>query len=1081
MKFTIGIIKTLSPNELLFKLQDTTKKVMNAFFYLPLSSEEIKNVSLEAVCVCQASVTETDASTFDTLYNNALSRIMRELVQSELANGVKAKTILENFINSNISNVKSSKSAVKELQKLSLFCASNDYEPSIDLYGELLESSSRLTNVVKLIFKANSAKIVKGEAYDIFDTLTASLLNAYCMMRNIAVENNHENLDISKDMDETEEFIDSDDSKEINRGYSKDDSVKVYLQEIGKYPRLSAEEEISLSIIIKDGANAREKLKSSGLTYDEIISLKKVVKEGELAQNRFAEGNLRLVASIAKRYIGNGMPFLDMIQEGNLGLLKAIEKFDHTRGYKFSTYATWWIRQAITRGIGDQARMIRIPIHMVEKINRVIRTERILTTTLGYIPSLEELAAEMDMTIDEIVEIKNLSQIPVSLDMPIGDDGDSYLGDFVPAEELTPEEYYLKVSINENIKMAFDKKNFTPRERTVLIRRFGLDGYPAETLEEVGRRFHVTRERIRQIEFKCLRKLRNDPSIKRLLMSYVTGEDPHNLKKGININLIKQSNSSKEIGPSIYELLFPNEKKLVDKIGTPILSEEDWSNIEYLYGTRNLSARSNRKFTEEEGKILECIITKVLEAIAEYEKEKRSTETKPLCEILNCTKDDLALTIKRVLSSDEIALLIKRNGGDSIDLISNNIQLSLPEYAKFEEIIETLKIGLSNPYYERNKSIRRSLASVLPASLEEIETYVYPYLTEKEVDFLIYKSGSDDITQISKNAPKMNSDHNKQNTSLISAAKNLIKNKGPVNRKQDARSNTFIQNLKIKAGAFDKKLIRTAITDYELSLIEKKHGTTEFNTSASAARMSAKEIVDYYKMVKRVRKMLERNELVPVETVKLPEKKKRKARRTSFLATVNKKARFNLTLDNLTKYINLYLDDVDIEFITRASGGTDYSKVDRNITFDAKELINWHKLVNVMVREILKEARCDMENRKDSAIDIFILENTGLEEEKTYGIRIENLETVLDYDIIKELSSYMNCAQAIELSLKLGYTSTGEKYSLPSIARTLNIDPQTARIVLSDALRIYKENVEEIHSSLNLTMTGEKKFIIEKI
>ena len=251
------------------------------------------------------------------------------------------------------------------------------------------------------------------------------------------------------------------------------------------------------------------------LSEEEMKALKSAVKKGERSKQRLAEANLRLVVSIAKRYVGRGMLFLDLIQEGNLGLIKAVEKFDYTKGYKFSTYATWWIRQAITRAIADQARTIRIPVHMVETINKVIRVSRQLLQELGHDPSPEEIAAEMDMPVDKVREILKIAQEPVSLETPIGEEEDSHLGDFIPDEGASePSEAASFTLLQEQLVDVLS--TLTPREKKVLKLRFGLEDGRPRTLEEVGKEFNVTRERIRQIEAKALRKLRHPSRSKKL-------------------------------------------------------------------------------------------------------------------------------------------------------------------------------------------------------------------------------------------------------------------------------------------------------------------------------------------------------------------------------------------------------------------------------------------------------------------------------------------------------------------------------------------------------------------------------------
>ena len=314
-----------------------------------------------------------------------------------------------------------------------------------------------------------------------------------------------EEMGVSLLNDEFEDEPDIDDLREVENlkldqitdnnfeGISVDDPVRMYLREIGKIQLLSYEKELELA--------------------------KRILEDDEEARQELAEANLRLVVSIAKKYVGRGMLFLDLIQEGNMGLIKAVEKFDYTKGFKFSTYATWWIRQAITRAIADQARTIRIPVHMVETINRLIRTSRHLLQQLGREPSPEEIAKEMDIPVEKVMEIQKIAQDPVSLETPIGEEDDSHLGDFIQDEDSpAPQDSAAYTLLREQLDDVMN--TLTPREAKVLKLRFGLEDGKARTLEEVGKEFDVTRERIRQIEAKALRKLRH-PSRSKKLRDYM--------------------------------------------------------------------------------------------------------------------------------------------------------------------------------------------------------------------------------------------------------------------------------------------------------------------------------------------------------------------------------------------------------------------------------------------------------------------------------------------------------------------------------------------------------------------------------
>ncbi|WP_026505378.1 RNA polymerase sigma factor RpoD [Butyrivibrio sp. NC3005] len=354
-------------------------------------------------------------------------------------------------------------------------------------------------------------------------------------------------IDVLRMSDDTDDVVDDDDEIDLSdeeeidmasidlsapEGISIEDPVRMYLKEIGKVPLLSADDEIELARHMEVGMVAEKLLKASDRSKVKLKDEEKAMVEGKTdkelkdlvyygndAKNKLAEANLRLVVSIAKRYVGRGMLFLDLIQEGNLGLIKAVEKFDFRKGFKFSTYATWWIRQAITRAIADQARTIRIPVHMVETINKLIRVSRQLLQELGREPTPEEIAKEMSMPVDRVREILKISQEPVSLETPIGEEEDSHLGDFIQDDNVpVPADAAAFTLLKEQLGEVLS--TLTEREQKVLRLRFGLDDGRARTLEEVGKEFNVTRERIRQIEAKALRKLRH-PSRSRKLKDYL--------------------------------------------------------------------------------------------------------------------------------------------------------------------------------------------------------------------------------------------------------------------------------------------------------------------------------------------------------------------------------------------------------------------------------------------------------------------------------------------------------------------------------------------------------------------------------
>ncbi len=395
--------------------------------------------------------------------------------------------------------VKSEKKATSKLEKKEKLIAEIKNQKNSEKNNEDgKEELSETERVQKIVKKAKeNGKMTYGElakelentnpeqidkVFDAFEEMGVNLLN----------DDFEEEPDI-EDLKEVEDLKLDEITDTSYEGISVDDPVRMYLREIGKIPLLSYEKELELA--------------------------KRILENDEEAKQELAEANLRLVVSIAKKYVGRGMLFLDLIQEGNMGLIKAVEKFDYTKGFKFSTYATWWIRQAITRAIADQARTIRIPVHMVETINRLIRTSRHLLQQLGREPTPEEIAQEMELPVEKVMEIQKIAQDPVSLETPIGEEDDSHLGDFIQDEDSpAPHDAASYTLLREQLEEVMN--TLTPREAKVLKLRFGLEDGKARTLEEVGKEFDVTRERIRQIEAKALRKLRH-PSRSKKLRDYM--------------------------------------------------------------------------------------------------------------------------------------------------------------------------------------------------------------------------------------------------------------------------------------------------------------------------------------------------------------------------------------------------------------------------------------------------------------------------------------------------------------------------------------------------------------------------------
>ena len=354
------------------------------------------------------------------------------------------------------------------------------------------------------------------EDKDEYDLIEKALTDA-----EIEINSVEEDIDDIEPVIIEEEEVDISDYDQLPSSVRVDDPVRMYLKEIGNIQLLTIEEETEYAQRVVEGREAKERLAKieeegeNSVSQEEYNKLQDIVFRADLAKDKLVDANLRLVVSIAKRYLGRGLQFLDLIQEGNMGLIKAVDKFDYNKGYKFSTYATWWIRQAITRAVADQARTIRIPVHMVETINKLVRTQRQLVQELSREPSQAEIAERMGIPVEKVQQIQKIAQEPISLEQPVGEEEDSSLGDFVSdPHALDPYEYTAKMKLREELNKVLDE--LTEREKRVLILRFGLQDGRVRTLEEVGKEFNVTRERIRQIEAKALRKLKHPTRSKKL-------------------------------------------------------------------------------------------------------------------------------------------------------------------------------------------------------------------------------------------------------------------------------------------------------------------------------------------------------------------------------------------------------------------------------------------------------------------------------------------------------------------------------------------------------------------------------------
>ena len=466
-------IKMLPPEKILEKILPLLENTYQKFAILEINEDEFQILVTKQII--ESKTTYQKDIPYLKFITKKLLLIFNKLIKENLAK--QPITIINNYLNKILKEKTFSNKELSLLNHLTNFLEKYDYIPPPDVIIEIIETNTDIEENLEAITTKYKEQITSKNLKKVTtNEIIISIIEIYCML-------NHINL--------KEENLETSNLKEIENEKETEsiDSIKLYFKEIGKIPLLTKEEELQLAYEIQKG-NVK-------------------------AKEKFIESNLRLVANIAKKYTNRGLAFMDLIQEGNIGLIKAVEKFDVNKGYRFSTYATWWIRQAITRALADQARTIRVPVHMVETINKMARIQRQLTLELNREPSEEEIAKKMGVGVEKVREVIKISQDPVSLETPIGEEEDSHLGDFVPDERnMSPEDFTTNEILKEEIKSVLS--TLQPREQQVLELRFGLIDGTSYTLEEVGKKFNVTRERIRQIEAKALRKLRHPSRAKKL-------------------------------------------------------------------------------------------------------------------------------------------------------------------------------------------------------------------------------------------------------------------------------------------------------------------------------------------------------------------------------------------------------------------------------------------------------------------------------------------------------------------------------------------------------------------------------------
>ena len=632
MKLDAKKLKGMSVNDIYIILLPALKKTLKEYKYLNLTEEFIEKIVKKSIENTLKIYKE--GIDYEVLLKKYITNKLDEFVKSKLSDKKNRVTLIDSYINSKYTDKDKTNynSAMKFLKNLFKYFMTYNLVVSPVILMDLINKNKKLKNVIKLIVDKNIEEIKNGEIYnEITDINIILILELYCKINNI-------------------EFISEDIDISLNEGvYAKIDDVKKYLQEIGKYPLLTTEEEVALAIRIAEGDNE--------------------------AKQMFINCNLRLVVSIAKKYVGNCVEFLDLIQEGNLGLIKAVEEFDYEKGFKFSTYATWWIRQSITRGIADKARTIRIPVYLHEKIKEYRKAEEKLRNMNNNEPTIEEVAKFLDISLENARNIKKLQEAPASLNTPIGDEKESELGEFIPDNNYdnsidSVEDTVLQNQRKKQVESLLYK--LSPRERQIIIMRYGLDDGVPKTLDTIGKSMELTRERIRQLEARALRKLKTSAEIINCAIYMDNpnealeniGKAPRNLKNIKSESLGSDKWLSEKQIRTIYERFNKYNK---DQLETVIneLSARDKMLISLRYGddlNNPDNTNWNSKFDDEfYGVIIPRIETKLK---FKYDLKKRvSKKLMPIYTLLDGTKSEID-TVLALLSDEDKSLLTLRYGED---------------------------------------------------------------------------------------------------------------------------------------------------------------------------------------------------------------------------------------------------------------------------------------------------------------------------------------------------------------------------------------------------------------------------------
>ena len=1159
MKLTVNMLKSSDSMNLLSYFSKSKDKVYKKYIDI-ITTNEFDELCIEAIDrLKNKDLYEED---IEAKFGLELSCILNDYIKEKLNDSVHLKSVISSIVEK--SNIED---ASKTFKKISNILEKYEIDAQIDVFIELISESKKFKAIINALYSNHEDKKIVDDVY------LKYAFDAYSMYDVNAFEQN--------------EVIDN---KNTRISLNEKDSLKLYFNDFKNYELLSFDDEQRLAKLMELGENAKKILSDKSYDESDYKKLKDDVKRGEEARELFINSNLKLVINVARSYLNMGVPLQDLIQDGNVGLLRAVERFDYRRGFKFSTYATWWINQTILRGIRDTSKNIRIPVYLADKIYKYNKLKSELAQKLGHRPTEDEVSKHLRIAKSTIRDYEMYNLDIMNLDEPIGD-GKNVLADIIPSEESSPEEDYLKEGLKDDIKRILDANILDEREKNILILRYGLNGNDPMTLDEVGKIYNVTRERIRQKESKAISKIVNNRFSKAILLEYA--KDPNYAKKKIDERNEKmlakyqsQKKNSKE--KSIYSYLLPQSRYSVDKAASKVLTEKDYKFIEEIYGTRDFACETmlkeisaldegqfkyiikkisdeckkntiytknlRKKYTSffkkklndnmniyallpmfdkkdidnyllkrlgdkelallqkrsggtdltkvalnslDTKEILEFddLILEMYKILHEYYEVNDIKEKTKISDVYDISDDEIRENADKYLTSTGLNLLIRYNGGDVCDITDRKTSLSDEELKSLNDEIKNMIYSIkNNNYITGNKFKRRTLFEILPGSMSEIETYVLPYLLEEEVDLLIKKSGSDDITIINDDEKGvMSVDDGKIFQRIRIKGMRLLKEKNE-NIYTKKKTLPFGVSVGLIKHSDYKDEVLNNLTDDEKALIMKKNGTMDIFKYIDGEKMNAREIVGYYKIVKKYRNMIEKEATAEEKEEKLNSKYGMYDGRNIYdiyktyprnlfdflLLSIEDREKLKEVLgeDYFNQIIDIHaidydelenlktiLDKIKIQLIR-------LNKIKRKPIFEYLSAFKKEDILKA-IKMTLSPNEIDFITEYSGGMDYSKvdlnnkMDNMDYERVKSIINRLNdvlisnlsydsNIKKEINDEVLTFIGRYFSQLETIILCLRLGFNKNKKIYEISEIASALSISESILKTILLDSLKKYR-------------------------